>query len=64
MKMDSEMINKQNNDTSLLPVKLKLEPLENILDALQQGHWPYRGQKFGNFFLCCFKYSLGNESDC
>lgn len=34
--MDSEMINKQNNDTSLLPVKLKLEPLENILDALQQ----------------------------
>lgn len=64
MKMDSEVINKQNNDMSLLPVRLRLEPLKNILDALQQGHWPYPGQKFGNLFLCYCKYSLGNESDC
>lgn len=63
MKMDSEVINKIN-DTSLLPVRLKLEPLKNILDALQQGRWPYPGQKFGNLFLCYFKYSLGSESDC
>ena len=30
------MINKQNNDTSLLHVKLKLEPFKNILVAFQQ----------------------------